>query len=111
MGRRILLIGLGVLVVGGTTVLILYRQGLKDGPMDGHTLAKVLVSRRDIHVHEALDPLIEKGVIVKIYVPRDALVVGAVTHVHQLRGTTAVSLIPKESQISSDDIAQTDRPA
>ena len=62
-------------------------------------------------MNQSLDPLIEDSVIVEIRVPRDALVVGALTEIRQLRGSTVVSLIRKHEQISASDLVTLDEPA
>jgi hypothetical protein len=69
------------------------------------------MSERDIRVNQSLDPLIEDGVIIEIDVPRAALEVGALTDISQLRGSTAVSLIRKNEQISANNVMQHDEPA
>ena len=74
-------------------------------------MATVFISKKDIHVNQSLDPLIEDSVIVEIRVPRDALVVGALTEIRQLRGSTVVSLIRRHEQISASDLVTLDEPA
>lgn len=100
-----------VVLIGAATILILYMQVSKDGVIDEAILATVVVSKREIQTSQALDPLIEDGVIVEIRVPRYALVVGALTDIRQLRGSTAVSLIRKHEQISASNLVTLDAPA
>jgi hypothetical protein len=99
-----------VLTVAATTIVILYLQGSKDGVIDHAALATAMVSKRDIHKGQNLDPLIEKGVIIDIDVPVGALVVGAVTDLRQLRGSTALVDIRRNEQISANNVEQLDEP-
>jgi hypothetical protein len=110
--KRNLVIAIGLVVaVAATTIVILYLQGSKGGVIDYADLATVFISKRDIHMNQSLDPLIEDGVILETTVPRTALVVGALTDIRQSRGSTAVSLIRKHEQISANNVVQLDKPA
>jgi len=91
-------------------IVILYLQGSKGGVIDEAVLATALVSKRDIQKNQALDPLTEDGVIIEIKVPRAALVVGALTDIRQLRGSTAISLIRKHEQILANNVVHLDKP-
>ena len=112
MRTRNLVIGIVLLVAtAAATIVILYLQGSKPGVIDHADLATVFISKRDIHMNQSLDPLIEDGVIIEIHVPRAALVVGALTDIRQLRGSTAMSLIRKHEQISVNNVMHRDEPA
>jgi hypothetical protein len=108
---RNLIIGSVLLVAtASATVAILYSQGSRDGGTDEAALATVFFSKRDIHEGQELDPLIEDGIIIDIEVPRAALVVGALTDIHQLRGSTALVDIRRREQISINNVQQLDGP-
>jgi Flp pilus assembly protein CpaB len=111
--KRSLVIGL-VATVAVVTAVILISQGSAgdDGVVDAvdHTGAKVLASTRDIQAGQALDPLIEEDVFKQIVVPDDALTVGPVTDIDQLRGSTALVAIPRNHQISARYVEQLDEP-
>ena len=85
------------------TILILTRQPADDS-IESSGLATVLVSRKDIHIDQALDPLIEDSVIVEIQVPRDVRMAGALTDFRELRGSIAVSLIRRHEQILANNV-------
>jgi hypothetical protein len=105
-----LVIGATVLVVAAATTLLILNRRQPD-PVPGGELATVIVSKKAIPANQLLDPLIKKGVIVEIDVPRAALEDGALTDVDQLRGRTAISLIRRHEQISAANLAQVDAPA
>jgi hypothetical protein len=108
---RNLVIGIVLVVTVATaTIVILYVQGSKGGVIDHAALATAFVSKRDIHRGQELDPLIEQGVIIDLDVPARALVVGAVTDLRQLRGSTAFVDIRRNEQISANDVGQLDDP-
>ena len=108
---RNLVIGIVLVVtVAAATTVILYLQGSKDGVIGHAALATAVFSKRDIHKGQKLDPLIEKGVIIDITVPGEALVVGAVTDLRQLRGSTALVDIRRNEQISANDVEQVYEP-
>ena len=109
---RDLLIGAIVLLVVAIAapLFLILRQPAGD-LVDESPLATAFMSKRDIRVNQSLDPLIEDGVIIEIDVPRAALEVGALTDIRQLRGSTAVSLIRKNEQISANNVMHHDEPA
>ncbi len=103
MRARNLLVGILLLVEVTATILILTRQPADDS-IESSGLATVLVSRKDIHIDQALDPLIEDSVIVEIQVPRDVRMAGALTDFRELRGSIAVSLIRRHEQILANNV-------
>jgi hypothetical protein len=99
-----------VLTAAATFVILDSRQRRKDLG-DESWLATAVISQKDIPRNQALDPLIEDGVIIEIDVPRTALEVGAITDIRELRDSTAISDIGKHEQILASNVMQLDRAA
>ena len=110
MRVRNLVIGLGI-TVAVVTPVILISLGSNKSSDSAPPGGPVLVSNRDIQTGQELDPLIEQGVFSERWVlDEDALIDGAITHLDQLRGTTALVDIPSNHQISANYVEQLDEP-
>lgn len=89
-----------LLAFAATLAVYLYVKGVREEATTGGEMVTVIVSKQDIPVGTALDPLIEQGVFTTKSIPRDALVAGAVTDLSQLRGQTTAFPILANEQIS-----------
>jgi Flp pilus assembly protein CpaB len=99
-----------VLAVAAAAAVVLYTQGVKEEARVGGELTTVIVSTVDIRANEQLDPLLDQGVFKEIEVPRDAVVVGAITDVEDLKGLTSTSTILANEQIPSSRLSNGPRP-
>ncbi len=88
-----------LLAAGATGAVYLYVSGVKEEARTGGALATVIVSKQDIPAGTDLDPLIEQGAFREAEIASDALVVGAVTQLAQLRGQTSTAAILAGEQI------------
>ncbi len=102
MGTWNLVIGAIVLVVAtaASTFVVLDRRQSEQVPFDGEAVT-VFVSTEDIPANQPLDPLVEQGVFAEILIPQMLLVEGAVTDLLQVEGSTTVTPILANEQIST----------
>jgi pilus assembly protein CpaB len=94
-----------VLAVAAAAAVILYTQGVKKDAELGGELTTVIVASQTIPPSQQLDPLIDQGVFSELDVPRDTLVADAVTTIQELEGTTTVSEILANEQISQSRLS------
>lgn len=94
-----------LLAAGATAAVFLYVRGVREEARTGGELVRVIVPTQDIPAGTQLDPLIQQGAFRELEVPRDAVVVGAVTDLSQLRGQTATSAILAGEQIPTQRLS------
>src|SRR5439155_4404156 len=78
-----------LLAFAATLDVFLYVKGVRNDAKTGGGTVDIVVSKQDIAVGQALNPLIESGAFTTRGFPRDDLVQGVVTDLNQLRGQTA----------------------
>lgn len=93
-----------ILATIATAGVFLYSRGVKQEAIQGGDLQDVIVSKVDIAANSNLDRLLSEGQFGIIQVPADALVVGAVTDLSQLRGRTSSAYIFAGEQIPESRI-------
>lgn len=105
MRTRNVVIGAIVLVVAtaaATSFLLGIRGSKSVDSVDVDTaLVTVIVSREDIPANQPLDPLVEDGAFEERQIPADLLVAGVVTNLLQVEGSTTVTPILANEQIST----------
>ena len=94
-----------LLAVGATAAVFLYVRGVREEARTGGELVRVIVPTQDIPAGTELDPLIQQGAFRELEIPRDAVVVGAVTDLSHLRGQTATSAILAGEQIPTQRLS------
>ena len=94
-----------LLAAGATAAVFLYVRGVREEARTGGELVRVIVPTQDIPAGTQLDSLIQQGAFRELEVPRDAVVVGAVTDLSQLRGQTATSAILAGEQIPTQRLS------
>ncbi|HXF71896.1 MAG TPA: Flp pilus assembly protein CpaB [Actinomycetota bacterium] len=94
-----------LLAAGATAAVFLYVRGVREEARTGGELVRVIVPTQDIPAGTELDPLIQQGAFRELEIPRDAVVVGAVTDLSQLRGQTATSAILAGEQIPTQRLS------
>jgi len=94
-----------LLAAGATAAVFLYVRGVREEARTGGELVRVIVPTQDIPAGTQLDPLIQQGAFRELELPRDAVVVGAVTDLSQLRGQTATSAILAGEQIPTQRLS------
>jgi len=99
-----------VLAIVAAAAVILYTNGVKNDAVTGGALAVVVVSDQDIAANTNLNPLVEQGVFTELRVPTDAVVVGAVTSVGELRGQTTTAPILANEQIAHARLSSGEAP-
>ena len=93
-----------ILATIATAGVFLYSRGVKQEAIQGGDLQDVIVSKVDIAANSDLDRLLSEGRFEIIQVPAEALVVGAVTDLSQLRGRTSSAYIFAGEQIPESRI-------
>jgi len=93
-----------ILATIATAGVFLYSRGVKQEAIAGGDLQDVIVSKVDIAANTQLDGLLSEGRFEIIQVPVDAVVVGAVTDLAQLRGRTTSAYVFAGEQIPESRI-------
>ncbi|TIC84133.1 Flp pilus assembly protein CpaB [Nocardioides sp. GY 10127] len=100
MARRSILLGVAFLIAAfGTTLVVLYVQGIEARATAGQDLVEVLVATDTIDVGESVSDAQDAGKLEKTQVLRDDLVDGALVSTASIEGEVALGTVYPGQQI------------